>query len=192
MRAVALQRRELIGFGPAMNDRPAAVRMALSVAAPVLGLLLAGRPELIVYAVFGSFTAMYGKVETHQLRLTHQTQAAFLLVAGATIGAGAAGYMPEMNEMPLPGSDAQMDQRHPGNSAVASPFARREPKLARYRQRVDFHEHDFVREVDEHRGAARQLAAGDVFGDEFAVDIVHGREIVARGEVDAEHDDVLH
>ncbi|WP_244296864.1 FUSC family protein [Paenarthrobacter nitroguajacolicus] len=78
--------RELHRLGPANNDRLSAVRVALSVAAPGLLLILIGRPDLMMYAVFGALTGMYGRNETHQLRLKHQAQAALILVGGLTIG----------------------------------------------------------------------------------------------------------
>ncbi|MFK0008074.1 FUSC family protein [Paenarthrobacter sp. NPDC090520] len=78
--------RELHRLGPANNDRLSAVRVALSVAAPALVLILVGRPDLMLYAVFGALTGMYGRNETHQLRLKHQAQAAVILVGGLTIG----------------------------------------------------------------------------------------------------------
>ncbi|MFF1829032.1 FUSC family protein [Paenarthrobacter sp. NPDC058040] len=78
--------RELHRLGPANNDRLSAVRVALSVAVPALVLIVAGRPDLMMYAVFGALTGMYGRNETHQLRLKHQAQAALLLVGGLTIG----------------------------------------------------------------------------------------------------------
>jgi Fusaric acid resistance protein-like len=75
--------RELFQLGPANRDALSALRVATSVAGPVLLLLALGHTELVIYAVFGAFTAMYGRGETHQLRLRHQLQAAGLLVAGA-------------------------------------------------------------------------------------------------------------
>lgn len=78
--------RELHKLGPANNDRLSAVRVALSVAVPGLVLILLGRPDLMMYAVFGALTGMYGRNETHQLRLKHQAQAALVLVGGLTIG----------------------------------------------------------------------------------------------------------
>lgn len=78
--------RELHRLGPANNDRLSAVRVALSVAVPGLFLLVIGRPDLMMYAVFGALTGMYGRNETHQLRLKHQVQAALFLVGGLTIG----------------------------------------------------------------------------------------------------------
>ena len=78
--------RELHKLGPANNDRLSAVRVALSVAVPGLFLILIGRPDLMMYAVFGALTGMYGRNETHQLRLKHQAQAALFLMSGLTIG----------------------------------------------------------------------------------------------------------
>ena len=80
--------RTLHSFAPANKDRLAALRVAISVAGPSLLLLAAGRPDLIIYAVCGALTGMYGRSEPHQLRLRHQGQAAFLLLAGVGVGAG--------------------------------------------------------------------------------------------------------
>lgn len=79
--------RQLHRLGPANNDRLSAVRVALSVAVPALVLVLMGRPDLMLYAVFGALTGMYGRNESHQLRLKHQAQAALILVGGLTMGA---------------------------------------------------------------------------------------------------------
>lgn len=73
-------------LGPAAGDHRAALRVGASVALPVLLLLALSRHELIVYAVFGAFVGMYGRHEPHQLRVIHQSQAAVLLVGGATLG----------------------------------------------------------------------------------------------------------
>ncbi|MDP9936483.1 putative membrane protein YccC [Paenarthrobacter nicotinovorans] len=86
MPALLRHARELHRLGPANNDRLSAVRVALSVALPGLFLILLGRPELMLYAVFGALTGMYGRNESHQLRLKHQAQAALILVGGLTIG----------------------------------------------------------------------------------------------------------
>ncbi|MFJ6453178.1 FUSC family protein [Paenarthrobacter sp. NPDC091669] len=86
MPAIIAHARELHRLGPANNDRLSAVRVALSVAVPGLFLILIGRPDLMMYAVFGALTGMYGRNETHQLRLKHQAQAALFLVGGLTIG----------------------------------------------------------------------------------------------------------
>ena len=86
MPALISHARELHRMGPANNDHLSAVRVALSVAVPGLFLILIGRPDLMMYAVFGALTGMYGRNETHQLRLKHQAQAALFLVGGLTIG----------------------------------------------------------------------------------------------------------
>ncbi|MEV7605912.1 FUSC family protein [Paenarthrobacter sp. NPDC089322] len=86
MPAIMTHARELHRIGPADNDRMSAVRVALSVAVPGIVLILIGRPDLMMYAVFGALTGMYGRNETHQLRLKHQAQAALVLVGGLTIG----------------------------------------------------------------------------------------------------------
>lgn len=86
MRKILSYARELHAMGPANNDRLSAVRVALSVAVPALTLLAIGRPELTLYAVFGGLTAMYGRNESHQLRLKHQLQAAVVLVGGVSVG----------------------------------------------------------------------------------------------------------
>ncbi|KRE81811.1 FUSC family protein [Arthrobacter sp. Soil763] len=78
--------RVLHRLGPADRDRVSALRVAVSVAVPSLCLLAAGHPELIIYAVFGALTGMYGRSEPHQLRLRHQLQAALVLVGGLGVG----------------------------------------------------------------------------------------------------------
>ncbi|SDL01820.1 Fusaric acid resistance protein-like [Arthrobacter sp. ov407] len=78
--------RSLHSLAPANKDHVSAWRVAISVAVPTLALLVAGRPELIGYAVFGALTGMYGRTEPHQLRLRHQGQAAILLLAGVGVG----------------------------------------------------------------------------------------------------------
>jgi hypothetical protein len=86
MERVLLQVRALHRLEPASNDHLAAARVALSVAVPSLLLLAAGRPDLIIYAVFGALTGMYGRSEPHQLRLRHQGQAADVLLTGVAVG----------------------------------------------------------------------------------------------------------
>ncbi|WP_284977041.1 FUSC family protein [Arthrobacter sp. efr-133-TYG-104] len=78
--------RDLYRMGPANNDKLSALRVAVSVAVPGVFLVLVGRPELMMYAVFGALTGMYGRHESHQLRLKHQGQAAAMLLGGVCIG----------------------------------------------------------------------------------------------------------
>jgi Fusaric acid resistance protein-like len=78
--------RTLHSLAPANKDHLSALRVGVSVAAPSSLLLAAGRPDLIIYAVFGALTGMYGRTEPHQLRLRHQGQAALLLVGGLVVG----------------------------------------------------------------------------------------------------------
>jgi len=53
---------------------------------PGLALLAGGRPDLIIYAVFGAFTGMYGRGEPPRLRVRHQAQGAAVVVAGVAAG----------------------------------------------------------------------------------------------------------
>ncbi|MDP5227411.1 MULTISPECIES: FUSC family protein [Arthrobacter] len=78
--------RELFATGPAGNHGVAAVRVAVSVAVPVLALLAIGHPELTLYAVFGGFTSMYGRCEPHFWRVVHQLEASVLLLSAVLIG----------------------------------------------------------------------------------------------------------
>jgi len=78
--------RTLHSLGPATNDHLSALRVGVSVAVPSLALLFLGRPDLMIYAVFGALTGMYGRSEPHQLRLTHQAQAALVLLSGVSVG----------------------------------------------------------------------------------------------------------
>jgi hypothetical protein len=78
--------RELARIGPAQGDHLSALRVALSISVPLLTLLVVGRPDLAIYAVFGGFTAMYGRNQAYCARLVHQGRAALLLVAGLTLG----------------------------------------------------------------------------------------------------------
>ena len=86
MQSLGAHFRTLHSLAPANKDHVSAVRVAVGVAVPSLALLAAGRPELMIYAVFGALTGMYGRDEPHQLRLKHQGQAALLLVGGLAVG----------------------------------------------------------------------------------------------------------
>ena len=71
---------------PPTEDHRPALRVALGLAIPGVALLAAGRPDLIIYAVFGAITGMYGRTETRARRFAHQTQGGVILVLGVAIG----------------------------------------------------------------------------------------------------------
>ena len=86
MRAAPPLLRLLAGRGPAKNEWPHACRVLAGLVVPGLALVLAGRPDLIIYAAFGSFTGMYGRAESRGLRIRHQTQAGAVLLTGVALG----------------------------------------------------------------------------------------------------------
>lgn len=63
-----------------------AARVALGLVVPGLALVLTGHPTWIVFAVFGSFTGMYGRGEGLTERLRHQFHGAGMLVTGVAVG----------------------------------------------------------------------------------------------------------
>ncbi|ROZ98872.1 FUSC family protein [Gordonia sp. OPL2] len=74
------------GLRPDGHDHRHALRVAAGLAIPGTVLLIAGRPELMVYAAFGSFAGMYGRTDTGATRLRQQLEAACLLTAGVAVG----------------------------------------------------------------------------------------------------------
>lgn len=71
---------------PARGEHLGALRMFVGLAIPSLVLLSTGHHDLVMYAVFGCFTGMYGRGEPHQLRLFHQVSAAAFLCACVLAG----------------------------------------------------------------------------------------------------------
>lgn len=69
------------------DDRRAAIQAAVSVAVVLAAVLVIGRPEWTSYAVFGAFTALYGRNRPAPSRARRQLLAAVCLVAGTTAGA---------------------------------------------------------------------------------------------------------
>ncbi|MGW0325430.1 FUSC family protein [Nocardia sp. NPDC003183] len=67
-------------------DHLPAARVFVGLAIPGLVLIAVGRTDLLIYAVFGSFTGMYGFAESPRRRLIHQSEAAVMLVGA--VGAG--------------------------------------------------------------------------------------------------------
>ncbi|WP_336791390.1 FUSC family protein [Gordonia malaquae] len=71
---------------PDRDDHHHALRVLAGLLVPMSVLLLIGRPELLVYAVFGSFAGMYGRRVSGRPRIVRQVQAAGLLTVGVAIG----------------------------------------------------------------------------------------------------------
>ncbi|MFC7448292.1 FUSC family protein [Rhodococcus daqingensis] len=91
MHGVRAHVRRLAVVGPAVNDHRHALRVAVGLAVPGLALVVSGHPDLIIYAVFGAVTGMYGRAEAHRRRIEHQAQAAAILVAGVATGVALSG-----------------------------------------------------------------------------------------------------
>ncbi|WP_067968565.1 FUSC family protein [Mycolicibacter icosiumassiliensis] len=71
---------------PTGSDQLHASRVAVGLIGPGIVLLIAERPDLIIFAVFGSFIGMYGRTEPHHLRVIHQVQAGTVLLVGVGTG----------------------------------------------------------------------------------------------------------
>lgn len=78
--------KEFFYIPPTRGQHLVATRMFIGLAIPSLLLLLAGHPELVIYAAFGCFTGMYGRGEPHQLRLFHQLSAGLFLCSCVLAG----------------------------------------------------------------------------------------------------------
>ncbi|TJY64666.1 FUSC family protein [Arthrobacter sp. CAU 1506] len=85
--------RQFFHVPPAKGHRIPALRVAAGIVIPLVALVLMGRTDLTIYAVFGALTGVYGRVEPHWLRLKHQTFAGIIMccsviggVAFATAG----------------------------------------------------------------------------------------------------------
>lgn len=70
---------EFFRVPPLQRNHVPAARIALSVAVPLLFLLVVGRTDLAIYAAFGAFTSIYARNEPIRARFTHQTQAGVLI-----------------------------------------------------------------------------------------------------------------
>ncbi len=78
--------RPRIGARPGRQDHWHALRVAAGLALPGVLLLAMGRPELLVYIVFGSFAGIYGRAESGWYRARQRIQAGGLLCVGVTLG----------------------------------------------------------------------------------------------------------
>lgn len=74
------------GTRPNRQDHWHALRVAAGLALPGALLLAVGRPELLVYIVFGSFAGVYGRGESGWRRIRQQGQAGVLLCTGVALG----------------------------------------------------------------------------------------------------------
>ncbi|WP_460369740.1 hypothetical protein, partial [Actinocorallia lasiicapitis] len=84
--AVVVHVRGLVAVAPRIDDHHHAFRVALGLAVPGALLLAAGRPDLMIYSVFGAITGMYGRAVVHRRRLVQQAQAGTVLLAGVALG----------------------------------------------------------------------------------------------------------
>lgn len=64
-----------------------AVRAGISVAVPLLAVLLLGHPDWSLYAAFGAFTSLYGRNHVHLSRAAMQASAAAALTGSVVLGA---------------------------------------------------------------------------------------------------------
>lgn len=78
---------EFFTIQPSQRDHVPAARIALSVAIPLLVLLLVDRTDLAIYAAFGAFTSIYARNEPARARAAHQSWAGLLVVLCVMLGA---------------------------------------------------------------------------------------------------------
>lgn len=76
----------VIRIGPHGGAHRVAARAALSVGVPLLVLLLIGRLDLSVYASFGAFAALYGRLDPPRTRVRMQATAGGILVLSMLLG----------------------------------------------------------------------------------------------------------
>ena len=78
--------RTFLTVPPGRGHRIPAVRVALGVFLPLLVLILLGRTDLTMCAIFGSLTGVFGRSEVHWRRLQHQSQSGLLMVLTVVAG----------------------------------------------------------------------------------------------------------
>lgn len=78
--------RQLTTFGPSTQDHIPAFRIALSVAIPLVTLLLLHRTDLSIYATFGAFTALYARQEPVWDRFRRQSLAGLIFLCCVFVG----------------------------------------------------------------------------------------------------------
>jgi hypothetical protein len=77
---------ELLRVNPAPGAHRVALRAGLSVCVPLVALLAIGQPTWTLYAVFGAFTAIYGRNHVHLPRAVMQLSAGVALTAAVLLG----------------------------------------------------------------------------------------------------------
>ncbi|WP_291043401.1 FUSC family protein [Herbiconiux sp.] len=93
--------RRLVELGPHNGAHRVAIRAGIAIAVPLVTLYLTGHIDLALYAVFGAFTALYGRSHTHLTRLRMQATAGLALVACVVIGT-AIGVSPSREWLVVP------------------------------------------------------------------------------------------
>src|SRR3954463_9347255 len=93
--------RRLLEFGPHAGAHRVALRAAVAMAVPLVVLVLAGRVDLSLYAVFGGFTVLYGRSHSHAPRFRMQAAAAVALVGSVVLGT-AVGVSPSREWLVVP------------------------------------------------------------------------------------------
>lgn len=78
--------REFLRLPASDNDHHPAIRSAICVGVPLLTLLAIGHIELVIFAVLGALTAVYGRGLAHRPRFSQQWRAGLLLFACVTAG----------------------------------------------------------------------------------------------------------
>ncbi|WP_291480313.1 FUSC family protein [Corynebacterium sp.] len=85
--SVTATARSLVTLDPARADLVPALRVAVSLAVPVVVLLLTDRIEWSLFASFGAFTSIYGRYTPTRTRVRHQVLVGSMLAACVGLGA---------------------------------------------------------------------------------------------------------
>ena len=75
-----------VKVAPHQGEHRVAMRVAVSVAVPLLVLVSIGRLDLSVYASFGAFASLYGRLDGHRDRILMQLAAGGVQVAAMVLG----------------------------------------------------------------------------------------------------------
>lgn len=80
----------LFHMAPSTNDHHPAIRCALGIGIPLVVLTALGHENLVIYAMLGAFTSVFGRGQTHYPRLIQQLQAGALLLLAILAGEASA------------------------------------------------------------------------------------------------------